>query len=170
MGEPSLAEVLPLIYDELHALSGRMHAERGLSVHATSVVHETFLKLTASEKLRWTSRAHFLAIAAKAMRHILADRARSRGRAKRGGGWQRVPLENLAVGDHTVDVVALDQALVALREVDARGADVLEMRLLAGMTREEVSEVTGRSVRSIARDWRAARAWLLSELELGEER
>lgn len=165
MPDDDIERVLPLIYDELHVLSGRMHAERGLSVHATSVVHEAFLKLTRSERLTWTDRAHFLAIAAKAMRHVLADRAKHRGRQKRGGDWERVDLEQVSVGPQTVDLVVLNDLLTQLRDLDDASADVAEMRLLAGMTHAEIAKVAGRSVRAVERDWRTARAWLVVRLE-----
>jgi len=162
--DQQLEDVLPLIYDELHLLARRMHAERGLSVHATSVVHEAFLKLSRSDRLRWSSRAHFLALAAKAMRHVLVDRARRRSADKRGGGWERVTLAGIGAEDNGIDVVDLARALDDLADIDPRGAEIVEMRFLAGMTMKEIADVTGRSVRSCERDWRAARAWMVDRL------
>jgi RNA polymerase sigma-70 factor, ECF subfamily len=165
MGDDPVEAVLPLVYDELHALARRMHGERGLSLHATSVVHEAFLRLSKNDRLQWRSRAHFLAIAAKAMRHVLSDRARRRGALRRGGGWEQVTLEGVGAASRVVDLVELSTALDELAQLDPRGAATLEMRLLAGMTIAEIAQVTGRSARTVERDWRAARAWMVDRLE-----
>ncbi len=164
MDENQVAGVMPLVYDELRRLALRMHRERNVSVHATSVVHETFLKLDASEAVAWRSRGHFLAIAAKAMRHILADRARRRHAGKRGAGWQQVTLDGVHGEADVADLRVLAEALDQLAALDARGAEVAEMRLLAGMTIAEIAAVTDSSERTVERDWRAARAWLHDRL------
>lgn len=159
-----MARALPLVYDELHRLSLQMQRGRHASVHATSVVHEAFLKLSKAEQVAWGSRAHFLAIAAKAMREVLVDRARHRGAQKRGGDWEQVTLDGVSSERRVVDLVALTRALDDLEELDPRGADVAQMRLLGGMTINEIAEVTGQSVRTTERDWRTARAWLVTQL------
>lgn len=158
--------MLPLVYDHLRIIARRIHRERGESVHATSVVHETFLKLAHSEAAQWESRAHFLALAAKAMRQVVADRARARKTAKRGGDLQHLTLTGIGTEPRVLDIVSLNRALTDLSALDPRGAEVAEMKLLAGMTLEEMALATGRSERTVRRDWRGARAWLVDRLEL----
>ena len=164
MSDDEVQAVLPLVYDELRGLARRMQQERHGDLNATSVVHEAFLRLSGNEHLQWRSRAHFRAIAAKAMRCVLADRARRRHAAKRGGDWERVTLAGVGASSDPVDALALNRALDALTEVDPDLASLVEMRFLAGMTVAEVSEITGRSRRSVERDWRVARAWLVDAL------
>ncbi len=134
------------------------------SLTPTSLVHDAYLRLTATERAGWRSEAHFRAAAATSMRHILVDRARRRAADKHGGGWARVTLTGLGDGAMDVGVVALSEALDSLAELDPRGAEIVQMRFLAGMTNEQISEVLEVSIRTVERDWRAARAWLLDAL------
>jgi RNA polymerase sigma factor (TIGR02999 family) len=160
-----VSELMARVYEELHGLARRMHRHGGRSVHATSVVHEAFLKLSTADEVRWGSRAHFLALAARVMRQVLADRARRKGADKRGGGWHQITLDGVASGGEVHDVVALHRAMEGLEQLDEQLADVARMKLLGGMTTAEMAEVSERSVRTIERQWRTARAWLIGQLK-----
>lgn len=155
------------VYEELrHAARALLVRQApGMSLTPTGLVHDAFLRLTGSERARWQSEAHFRAAAATAMRHILVDRARKRASEKHGGGWARVSLALVGEVGHDVDVVALGEALDALAELDPRGAEIVQMRFLAGMSVEDIAAVLEVSTRTVERDWRAARAWLLRALE-----
>ena len=144
---------------------------RGHTLQTTALVNEAFLRLTDARRVRWQDRAHFLGVSARLMRRVLVDHARSRGYRKRGGGAQRVALDDgLAVSPPlTLDVVALDRALDALAAVDARKSRVIELRFFGGLSVEETAEVLHVSVDTVKRDWRLAKLWLLRELE-GEVR
>jgi len=157
------------VYDELRhaARSLLVRQQSGASLTPTSLVHDAFLRLTAGERARWRSEAHFRAAAATAMRHILVDRARRKATEKHGGGWARVSLALVGEVGVDVDVVALGQALDALAELDPRGAEIVQMRFLAGMTVDDIAAVLEVSGRTVERDWRAARAWLLRALDIG---
>lgn len=165
----STEDLLPVVYERLRALAGRMWAERqsDASLDPTMLVHEVYLKL-ADHAGGWSSPAHLTAVAARAMRYILADRAKARGRQKRGGGLERVTLSGLGDLRDMVDLVAVDMAITQLEQLDPRRADVLVLRALGGLSVEEVAEVLGMSERTIKADWRLARAWLVSTLEAGE--
>ena len=145
-----------------------MRRERpGHTLQTTALVNEAFLRLTDARGVRWQDRAHFLAIAARLMRRVLVDHARSRGYRKRGGGAERVTLDEglAAAPEPEVDVVALDRALQSLAEVDARKSRVIELRFFGGLSVEETAEVLHVSTDTVKRDWRLARLWLLRELE-----
>lgn len=133
----------------------------------TSLVHDAFVRLTQGERQAWTSEGHFRAAAARAMRHILVDRARKRQTERHGAGWLRVSLTGLADVAVDVDVARLDAALTELAAIDPRGAEIVQMRFLAGMTHEDIAGVMELSVRTVERDWRASRAWLLERLTPG---
>jgi RNA polymerase sigma factor (TIGR02999 family) len=165
---------MSLVYDELRGLASGYFRNRppGATLQPTALVHEAFLRLTGRDDLVLRDRAHFMAVCAVVMRGILADHARRRGAAKRGGGWQRVSLSGVvtpAADDTDVDVVALDRALSKLAGLNERQARVIECRFFAGMTVEEVGESLGVSKGTVESDWRMARAWLSAELsaELG---
>lgn len=170
-GEDEPADYIPTMVDEA-VYAQLKNAARVLlqnrsgdaSVTPTSLAHDAYLRLTASERASWRSEAHFRAAAATAMRHILVDRARRRGADKRGGGWARVTLTGLAETPVDVDIVALSAALDELAELDPRGAEIVQMRFLSGMTVDEIATVLGVSSRTVERSWRAARAWLLLTL------
>ena len=165
---PAMNELLPLAYDALRRTAHqRMAGERaGHTFSATDLVHEAYLKLARLDRIEWQGRAHFLAIAAQAMRNILVDHALKRKADKRGGGGTRVPLaEELAVvAAPGGDLLALDRAMRRLATIDARQSQVVECRLFAGMSVEETAEALGVSPASIKRDWSVARAWLNREL------
>jgi RNA polymerase sigma-70 factor (ECF subfamily) len=164
----ALQDLLPLVEGELHRLARRyMRGERhGHTLQPTALVNEAYLRLVGVSRIRWQNRGHFLAVAARAMRHILVDLARARGYQKRGGGVAAVPLDGLDVAGATPgpDVVALHDALEALAQFDARKSQVVELRYFGGLTVEETAEVLGVSPETVMRDWKFAKAWLLRQL------
>jgi RNA polymerase sigma factor (TIGR02999 family) len=143
----------------------------GNVLQTTALVHEAFLRLVDSDAVDWNDRTHFLAAAARVMRHVLVDLARRQGRQKRGARALHVPLEASAhVADpRSVDMTALDQALDALAVLDPRKARVVELRFFGGLTVEETARVLQVSVETIQRDWRLARSWLLKTLTEGSQ-
>jgi RNA polymerase sigma factor (TIGR02999 family) len=168
-GEPAAADsMFPLVYDELRRLA-HLHLSRELSARTlgtTELVHEAYLRLIDSTRVAWTGRAHFMAIAASAMRRILVDRARARRSLKRGG--KRVPVDldaaQLSTEERAESLVALDEALVRLRALDDRQARVVECRFFGGMNEEETAAALDVAARTVRRDWVKARAWLYREL------
>ena len=161
--------LLPIVYAELRALAQSfLAAERpGHTLQATALVHEAFLRLVDQRDTQWQSRAHFFAIAAQAIRRILVDHARTRNRAKRGGGRSRVPLDEAPPipADTDVDILALNDALSRLAELSERQARIVELKFFAGMRMKEIAEVMGISVRTAEADWTMAKAWLRREIE-----
>lgn len=158
--------LLPLVYDELRQIAHRQlrRVGAGETLHTTALVHEAYLRLVDQTQARWNDRAHFFAVSAKAMRHILIDYARRRHAEKRGGGERPIPLEDApglpdphARAAHLLD---LDEALVRLEALDARLAQVVELRFFGGMTEPEVGEALGLSERTVRRDWTKARMLL----------
>ncbi|MFM9995378.1 MAG: sigma-70 family RNA polymerase sigma factor [Phycisphaerales bacterium] len=171
-GDHAAAERLfPLIYDGLHALAVRaMQSQRaGHTLQATALVHEAYLKLVQPASPAWESRAHFLRVAARAMRSVLIDHARARRTDKRGGGWKRSPLDDGAVftDSPSGDVLALDEALKRLAALDGRKAEIVELRYFGGLEVDEAARVLSVSGVTIKREWRLAKAWLRHELERG---
>ena len=166
--DAALERLLPLVYQELRRIARRyMAGERaGHTLQTTALVNEAYLRLIDSRKVNWQSRAHFFAISAQLMRRILVDHARSRGYQKRGGGAQAVTLdEDLVVSpEKGRDVVALDDALKALAEVDPRKSRVVELRFFGGLSVEETAEVLKVSQDTVLRDWRLAKSWLRREM------
>ena len=147
-----------------------MAGERaGHSLQATALVNEAYLRLINAEDVAWQDRAHFLAVAARVMRRILVDHARSRHYQKRGGDAVRVTLDEALVvaREPDQDFVALDEALTALAAVDARKSQVVEMRFFGGLTIEETAEALQVSRDTVKRDWKMAKLWLLRELRGG---
>ena len=165
----ALERLTPLVEAELRRLArGYMRRERrDHTLQATALVNEAFLRLTDARRVRWQDRAHFLGISARLMRRVLVDHARSRGYRKRGGGAERVTLNEGLVPspEPAVDVVALDGALQALAAVDVRKSRVIELRFFGGLSVEETAEVLHVSPDTVKRDWRLAKLWLLRELE-----
>jgi RNA polymerase sigma factor (TIGR02999 family) len=165
----ALERLTPLVEAELRRLArGYMRRERdGHTLQTTALVNEAFLRLTDARSVRWQDRAHFLGISARLMRRVLVDHARSRGYRKRGGGAQRVTLDEGLVASPrpSVDVVALDRALEALAAVDTRKARMIELRFFGGLSVEETAEVLQVSPDTVKRDWRLAKLWLLRELD-----
>ncbi len=170
-GDPKAAEELvPLVYQELKRLAARrLSRERpGQTLQATALVHEAYLGLVGSAPdQRWQGRTHFFAAAAEAMRHILINRARDKGRLKRGGGVRRVDLNEVEIGYETdgLDLLSLDEALTRLAAEEPQCAQLVNLRYFAGLTLEEAAEVLGVSRRTADRYWAYARAWLLHALE-----
>jgi RNA polymerase sigma factor (TIGR02999 family) len=162
-------ELFRLVYEPLRRIARRQlgRARPGHTLQTTAVVNEAYLRLVAREGLPWQGRAHFFAVSAKAMRHILIDYARSRGYAKRGGGAARLTLDEAAVpaAERAADLVALDEALARLEDDYPRRSQVVELRYFGGLTNEEIAEVLKVSPATVERDWRYARAWLHQELE-----
>jgi len=161
--------VLNLVYDELHRQAHRyLSRERaGHTLQTTALVHEVYLKLIKQESIAWESRAHFLAIAAKLMRQILIDYARTKHRAKRGGAKDNVPLENaltVGVSNTNFDLLALDEALTRLAVKEEHLANVVELRFFSGLSVEDTAGVMGLSTSTVKRDWQMAKAWLQREL------
>lgn len=167
-GAAALQQVFPVVYDELRRLAHRqlLGEPAGLTLHTTDLVHEAYLRLVAQDANRWKNRSHFLSIAAMAMRRILVDHARTYRSEKRGGGVPRVSLDTVDVPleDRTEFLVALDEALERLRQLDARQASVVECRFFGGMTEAETAEALGVGLRTAKRDWVKARSWLYAEL------
>lgn len=166
--EAALEKLAPLVYDELRRLARRHMAgeRRGHTLQTTALVNEAYLRLVNWKEVRWQNRAHFFAVSAQMMRHILVDFARSRSYQKRGGGALQVSLgEAASLSDERgADLVALDEALTALATVDGRKSNVVELRYFGGLSVEEAAEVLKVSPETVMRDWRLAKVWLLREL------
>ena len=154
-----------LLYDELRVIAHRQRAARGGTLNTTGLVHEAYLKLAGGARAEWTDRARFLALAAVAMRHILADRAKAWLRTKRGGGRRAITLdeEAIAADEQAGALLDLDEALSRLGDLDPRLARVVECRFFGGLTHEEIASALGVTVRTVERDWAKARG-LLREL------
>lgn len=167
----SLERVFQTAYTELRRIAGGlMRAERrDHTLQATAVVNEAYMRLADASKLEWKSRAHFFAIAARAMRQILVEHARRHNAQKRGGSWDRVTLDErlgLAAASE-IGVLDLEDALSRLAEVDERAARVVELRFFGGLTSKEVAHILGISRRTVQEDWRVAKMWLSNELSGG---
>src|SRR5918912_4154333 len=170
--ESALEKVAPLVYDELHQLAARyMRRESpGHTLQTSALVNEAFIRLIDQQEVQWQNRAHFFGIAAQLMRRILLDHARSRARAKRGGGVLRVSFDEGAIvsGQRAAELIALDDALNALAAFDSRKSRIVELRFFGGLSNEEVAEVMGMSLRTVEREWRKAKAWLHHAISKGE--
>jgi RNA polymerase sigma factor (TIGR02999 family) len=166
--ESALAALTPLVYRELRRRAHRyMGGEcAGHTLQTTALVNEAYLRLVNSQNVRWQNRAHFFAVSAQLMRRILVDCARSRGYRKRGGGARHVELDEAAVvsDERGAEMVALDEALKSLAELDPRQSRVVELRYFGGLGDAEIAEVLKVSVGTVRRDWTLARAWLNREL------
>ncbi len=164
----ALDQLMPLVYDELHRLAHRyMKRERpGQTLQTTALVNEAYLRLADSNEVEWQNRAHFFAIAAQIMRHLLVDRARSRRYAKRGGGGRQVTLDETAVisPERDSELLDLDEALNKLAAIDARKSRLVELRYFGGLSVEETAEVLGVSGITVKREWSKTKAWLYREL------
>ena len=163
-------ELLPLVYDELRALAqARMaHEMPGQTIQATALVHEAYLRLVGEQDPGWNGRGHFFGAAALAMRRILVEAARRRGRIKRGGDRRRVSIDDAdaqaAIEPPDDDVLAVDEAVRRLEQEDPRKGRIVNLRYFAGLTAEETARVLGVSVGTVERDWRFIKAWLQEEL------
>ncbi|MFI5109006.1 MAG: sigma-70 family RNA polymerase sigma factor [Terriglobales bacterium] len=166
--ESALESLVPLVYNELRRIARRrMRLERpDHTLQTTALINEAYLRLVDVRNVHWQNRAHFFALCARLMRRILVDYARTRHYAKRGGGVQPISLNQLLplAPERSPDLVAVDDALHALAEVDARKAQVVELRFFGGLTVEESAEVLKVSPETVRRDWKLAKVWLLREL------
>ncbi|MGE0101510.1 MAG: sigma-70 family RNA polymerase sigma factor [Blastocatellales bacterium] len=170
--QDAFGRLMPLVYDEMRKIARRyMNRQRpDHTLQTTALVNEAYLRLIDSSKVQWQNRAHFFAISAQVMRRILVDFARARTNQKRGGGAQKVVLdEALAISaEPGADLVALDDALNDLAVIDKRQSQIVELRYFGGLSEDEVAEVLGISSRTVRRDWSLARAWLYRQLNRGE--
>jgi RNA polymerase sigma-70 factor, ECF subfamily len=164
----ALDKLTSLVYDELRRIAHRyMQGEReGHTLDTTALVNEAYVRLAGQQKIEWQNRAHFFAVTAQVMRHILVDHARRRHYAKRGGHAQRVTLEEEAVmtPERAAELVALDEALKELAKLDPRKSRVVELRYFGGLSLEETADILDVSTMTVRRDWRAAKAWLYKEV------
>ena len=169
-GQPA-SELLAAVYDQLRALAQqRLQGERvGHTLTATALVHEAYLRLSEGRRVPWASEAHYYVAAADAMRQILLDHARAKGRSKRGGGRRRLPISvlDLAAEPDADEIVALDELLCRLEQEHPEAAVVVRLRFYAGQTIDRTAEVLGQSPRQVDRQWAYARAWLYRAMRDG---
>ena len=169
--QAALEALMPLVYDELRKVAARhLRGQRaGHTLQTTALVNEAYLRLIDASQVQWQNRAHFFAVAAHFMRRILVDFARSRNYQKRGGGAQQVSLAEAVIvaPERGADLLALDEALTRLQTLNARQAQVVELRYFGGLSEEEAAEALKVSVRTVRRDWNFARVWLHRELTGG---
>jgi RNA polymerase sigma factor (TIGR02999 family) len=172
-GDPQAAsQLLPLVYDELRQLAAAKlaHEQPGQTLQPTALVHEAYLRLVGGEAKHWDGRGHFFAAAAEAMRRILVESARRKGRVKRGGDRRRVDLDEYegTSGPSADEILALDEALTRLAEEDPAAAQVVQLHFFAGLSIEQTAEALGLSRATAYRQWSYARAWLRCAMGEGE--
>ena len=160
----ALDQLVPLVYPELRRLAKR-HMDREDPAHTlqtSALINEAYLKLVDQQNVEWQNRAHFFAVSAQVMRHILVDHARTRNYAKRGGGAPKLPLDEAAAltEQRAGQLIALDDALRDLSALDARKSQIIELRFFGGLSLDETAEVMKISPSTVQREWRAAKAWL----------
>jgi RNA polymerase sigma factor (TIGR02999 family) len=164
----SAESLLPFLYRELRRLAHAMQAARpaGAALQTTELVHEAYLKLVGDSDPGWNGRAHFFGAAAQAMREILVDQARRKGRAKHGAGLKRVEVGEIAMPEElpVQDIVAVHEALRRLEAEDPRKGQIVNLRFFAGLTAEETAKILDISIRTVEREWRYVRAWLYDQL------
>jgi RNA polymerase sigma factor (TIGR02999 family) len=169
--QAALDKLIPLVYEELHRLAHRyMSRERpGNTLQTTALAHEAYLRLVDAKGVQWQNRAHFFAVAAQTMRHILVDLARARHNLKHGGEALQISLGGVLTSTPVRggDMIDLDEALGRLAALNPRQSQVVELRYFGGLTEEEVAEVIKISPRTVRSDWRLAKAWLYRELRRG---
>lgn len=171
----ALLELMPLVYERLKHIAGHLlrRERRNGHLDTTVLVHETYLRLADLDRLGWKDRAHFFAMSARLMRQVLVDHARYLQRTKRGGDAITVSLDDIggAPVSATIapEIVALEEALTALKGHDPERAEIVELRFFGGLDRREIAEVTGLSTATVTRRWRSARAWLVDHLESGRD-
>jgi RNA polymerase sigma-70 factor (ECF subfamily) len=164
----ALDRLLPLVQQELRRLARRqMRGERrNHTLQTTALVNEAFLRLVDLRRIRWKDRAHFFALSARLMRRVLIDYARSRNYQKRAGGALTITFDDAVIAppERALDLIALDDALVALARMDERKSQVVELRFFGGLSVEETAEALGVSAETVMRDWRLAKVWLVREI------
>jgi RNA polymerase sigma-70 factor (ECF subfamily) len=161
-------KLLDVVYRELHRMAARlMRRERSdHTLQATALIHEAYVRLVDQRDKEWQNRSHFFGVAAQVMRRVLVDYARSRNTRKRGGEYRKVELESIPFTQQTsTELIALDEALTRLSDIDARQGRIVELRFFGGLTEEETAEVLGVSSRTVKREWTIAKAWLYAELQ-----
>lgn len=164
-------ELLSAVYEELRRLAyGYMAKERGdHTLQPTALVHEAYIQLVGWENVTWQNRAHFFAVAARIMRHVLIEHARRKKSTKRGGGWQKIVLDEAisfpSQGRKEFDVLEINEAMDALSELDARQGQIVELKFFGGLTDEETAHAIGVSAKTIQREWALAKAWLRRRLK-----
>ena len=167
--EDAYRQLSAILYDDLKRQAARcMRGERpGITLQATALVHEAFVRLAGAGEVDWQDRKHFLAVAARTMRRVLVDLVRAKAADKRGARAEHAALDSgiVAQGASVVDLIALDEAMEKLATFDARKVRVIELRFFAGLTVEEAAAVLDVAPDTVARDWRLARSWLLQELD-----
>ncbi len=173
-GDRAAADCLfPMVYSELRALAGSFFQNQNAdhTLQPTALVHDAYIRMVDQTNPEWKDRAHFFAVAAKAMRHILTDHVRRQKALKRGGDGRRVTLmDDVAItSNRSIDLLALDEAMTRLAQLDERKCRVIELRFFGGLTNDSVADVLGVSRATVADDWTVARAWLKSELTKGEQ-
>lgn len=169
--QSALDKVMPVVYEELRRLAHHyMRRERpGHTLQTTALVNEAYMRLADYKKMRWQSRAHFFAVAAQVMRRILVEQARSKNFAKRGGGAEKISLDETAVisAGRSAEVVAVDEALTELESWDPRKGKIVELRFFGGLSIEETAQVLKVSPTTVQREWRSAKAWLYKAISDG---
>ena len=167
----ALERLIPLVFEDLRQIAGRLFQREsdGHTLQPTALVNEVYLRFMGQRKMHWQNREQFFGVAGLLMRRILVDYAKGRQAAKRGSGAPRVPLdETIAVPEiRDLDVVALDEALSRLAEVDPRQGRIVEMRFFMGLSHEEIADILEISVTTVKRDWKTAKLWLHRELTQG---
>ena len=162
--EAAFGKLMPAVYDELHLLASRyLRRERGdHTLQTTALVHEAYLRLIDQDRIQWQNSLQFFGLAAQMMRRILVDHARRHSYAKRGGGQRAISLEEApeVSFERAADVVAVDEALTRLAELDAELARIVELRFFGGFKSAEIGQLMGISVPTVTRKWRLAKAWL----------
>ena len=169
----ALDQLVPLVYPELRRLAKRRMAREdpAHTLQTSALINEAYLKLVDQKSVQWQSRAHFFAVAAQVMRHILVDHARTRNYAKRGGGALKLPLDEAAAltKQRAAQLIALDDALSDLSALDGRKSQIIELRFFGGLSLEETAEVMKISPSTVQREWRAAKAWLHHTMSKADE-
>jgi RNA polymerase sigma-70 factor, ECF subfamily len=166
--QAALDKLVPMVYDELRRLAHQYLAKerRGRTLETSELVHEAYLRLVSQHHVQWQSRAHFYGIAAELMRRVLVDRARRRGRIKRGRGVTLITIDQsiISSGQPKVDVIEIDEALTRLAQIDQRKARIVELRFFGGLEVDETATFLNISERTVMREWKLAKAWLHREL------
>jgi RNA polymerase sigma factor (TIGR02999 family) len=165
----ALDQLMPLVYDELRRIAHRyvQHERDGHTLQTSALVNEAYLRLAGQQKLSWQNRAHFFAVTAQVMRHILIDHARRRRYAKHGGEVRQIPIKDASEMSmqRAAELIALEEALDELAKLDQRKSRVVELRYFGGLSLEETAEVLKISMMTVRRDWRAAKAWLYRRMK-----